>query len=386
MLKYLIFNSLTQNGSISIAVKDQKRLNTIYSFLILQLFVCVVGSTFLFYFVLENWIFSFLSSFIFTFIYLSISLILHSGLRKSNYIKVLKKSLINNKILVGSTQIDANKTVYDSKINKSQLFYSLFLRLFFIGIFSFFIFIGLALGFSIFRYKNLDNDYRTTLVRAFTVQREQIFKKNSIQIEKSINKIIQDSLLLTSKYENAINQLHLTDNKLKANIAITDSLYYANKLEEWHGIFDTKIQNLRNSLIQVREEYSTSIDAYEKSIAYKKFPIYRITQFRHNHGILFILFLGCILFVFIYPYFIRYKMVVGNSQLDIDLENAIVNQINRDQLKTNNAINSYIQQYQIDNKYLIAEPAKSTFDHSPIDEGEQVALKNQLNIFIKNEL
>jgi hypothetical protein len=260
------------------------------------------------------------------------------------------------------------------------------LRLFFIGIFSFFIFIGLALGFSIFRYKNLDNDYRTTLVRAFTVQREQIFMKNSLLIEKSINKIVQDSLLLSSKYESTINQLHLSDNKLKANIAITDSQYYANKLEEWHGIFDTKIQNLRNSLIQVREEYSISIDTYEKSIAYKKFPIYRITQFRQNHGLLFVLFLGCILFVFIYPYFIRYKMVVGNSQLDIDLENAIVNQINREQLKTNNAINAYIHQYQINNKYLIAEPAKSIFDHSPIDEGEQVALKNQLNIFIKNEL
>ena len=386
MLKYLIFNSLTQNGSISIAVEDQKRLNTIYSFLILQLFVCVVGSTFLFYFVLENWIFSFLSSFIFTFIYLSISLILHSGLRKSNYIKVLKKSLVNNKILVGSTQIDANKTVYDTKVNKSQLFYSLFLRLFFIGIFSFFIFIGLALGFSIFRYNNLDNDYRTKLVSAFSIQREQIFKKNSILTQNSINKLVKDSLLLASKFESAVNQLHLSDNQLKVNIALADSQYYAYKLDEWHGIFDTKLQNLRNSLDQIHEEYSTSIDTYEKSIAFKKFPIYRITQFRQNHGFLFVLFLGSILFIFIYPYFIRYKMVVGNSKLDIDLENTIVNQINREQLKTNNAINAYIQQYQIDNKYLIAEPAKSIFDHLPIDDGEQVALKNQLNIFIKNEL
>lgn len=386
MLKYLIFNSLTQNGSISITVEDQKRLNSIYSFLIIQLFVCGIGATFLFYFVLENWIFSFFSSFIFTFIYLSISLILHSGLRKSSYIKVLKKSFINNKILVGSTQIDANKTVYDTKVNKSQLFYSLFLRLFFIGIFSFFIFIGLALGFSIFRYKNLDNDYRTKLVSAFSIQREQIFKKNSILTQNSINKLVKDSLLLASKFESAVNQLHLSDNQLKVNIALADSQYYAYKLDEWHGIFDTKLQNLRNSLDQIHEEYSTSIDTYEKSIAFKKFPIYRITQFRQNHGLLFVLFLVCILFIFIYPYFIRYKMVVGNSKLDIDLENTIVNQINREQLKTNNAINAYIQQYQIDNKYLIAEPAKSTFDHLPIDDGEQVALKNQLNIFIKNEL
>ena len=386
MLKYLIFNSLTQNGSISITVEDQKRLNSIYSFLIIQLFVCGIGATFLFYFVLENWIFSFFSSFIFTFIYLSISLILHSGLRKSSYIKVLKKSFINNKILVGSTQIDANKTVYDTKVNKSQLFYSLFLRLFFIGIFSFFIFIGLALGFSIFRYKNLDNDYRTKLVSAFSIQREQIFKKNSILTQNSINKLVKDSLLLASKFESAVNQLHLSDNQLKVNIALADSQYYAYKLDEWHGIFDTKLQNLRNSLDQIHEEYSTSIDTYVKSIAFKKFPIYRITQFRQNHGLLFVLFLVCILFIFIYPYFIRYKMVVGNSKLDIDLENTIVNQINREQLKTNNAINAYIQQYQIDNKYLIAEPAKSTFDHLPIDDGEQVALKNQLNIFIKNEL
>jgi hypothetical protein len=79
-------------------------------------------------------------------------------------------------------------------------------------------------------------------------------------------------------------------------------------------------------------------------------------------------------------------MVIGNSQLDIDLEHSIVNQINTEQTNTNIAINSYIEKYQIDNRYSIKEPSKSTFEHIPYDDGEQVAIKNQLDIFIKNEL
>lgn len=385
MLKYLVCKSLTQNDAISVSVENQKRIKSIYSFLVLQLLICLIGATFLFYFVLENWFFSFLASFIFTFIYLSISLILYSGLRKSSYIKIIKKSFVNNTVLIGTTNIDAHKTVYDTKVNKTQLFYSLILRLFFIGIFSFFIFIGLALGFSILRYKNLDNQYRSALIQAFTFKREQIFKRNSLRIDNSIRKIVNDSILVESKLSTAINLLHKSDNQLKMNIALADSQYYSDKLYEWHSIYDTKLQNLRNSLNQLKSDYSISIFNYEKSLAFKKFPIYRITQFRQSHFLLFLLFSGCVLIIFVYPYYIRYKMVIGNSQLDIDLEHSIVNQINTEQTNTNLAINSYIEKYQIDNKYSIKEPSKSTFEHIPYDDGEQVAIKNQLDIFIKNE-
>ena len=114
-------DSLTFGGKILPNANDISLVHRILTWLKIQLAVFVFGAIILFYFISISWVAGIIIGILFTFIYVSITLILLSGFRKSSYLKKKQKRLTNEKIMLGTTQIEVENKQYEDLPKKSKL-------------------------------------------------------------------------------------------------------------------------------------------------------------------------------------------------------------------------------------------------------------------------
>ncbi len=130
-------------------------------------------------------------------------------------------------------------------------------------------------------------------------------------------------------------------------------------------------------------EYNLGLEKLKLSIQHSKYGIYRIQHFLKKHLFLAVLMIGCLIFLFIYPFYLRYRMVLTESDLDIKLEAKTVDFIKAEYEKSNTEIKKILASYKYSSS--IVERIDPFIPTANL-KSEKVALKNQLDTFLTNEI
>jgi hypothetical protein len=386
LLRYFIIDSLTFAGSITPNSDDQQRITKIYLLLILQFALYYIGSILLFYFIIESWILSAFAAVLFTFIYFSISMVLLSGFRLSNYLQKGLKKNTNKTVLISCSAIDVSEVTYDFTKDKNKLISAVLLRVFFIIVFGFFIFIGLVLGISLYTKPNLDEEHRIEILNNYKIKNGKVTQIKVDLLSNKLELMNAKRRVLEINYKEAIENVKLAKDETHRMIFATDTAHYHKALIDWDFIHQNDLNTIPQSIHDLQADYDTGYKKLDFTTAHKKFGIYRIKEFRNNNAFWFWLFFLISASLFILPYYFRFKMVLTNTPLDLALEEKIISKIKKDYRSFHHELNSFHKKYGVE---FIEEPIlyeEAPFHKKNKDDGEIVALKNQMNTFLNNEL
>lgn len=383
LLRYLVVDSLTFGGKILPSVSDLAVVEKILLWLKIQFAVFALGSVILFYFISFSWIAGIITGALFTFVYISITLILLSGFRKSSYLKKEKKVLSNTQLVVGTTKLEVENVTYESVPEKSQLIPSLILRTIYIVVFAFTVFCGLTLGLSLLFYPDLEEMHGQEIVQNYEKSYPALYGSQIKSLSNQLNKLQSDRSAIVKKQQDVTLEVEQAEDEFHKSFLQVDLTILNKKLLDWDLLHHQELLNLPAKIKALDEEYNTGLDKLRLSIQYNKYGIYRIQHFLKKLMIIAILLIGGLIFLFIYPFYLRYKMVLSESDLDIKLENNTVDFIKKEYVNSNNEIKKLMDgynysDYKVDNcdPFMPAAKLKS----------EKVALKNQLDTFLTNEL
>ncbi len=383
LLRYLVIDSLTFGGKILPSVNDLSIVEKILLWLKIQFAVFALGAVILFYFISFSWIAGIITGALFTFVYISITLILLSGFRKSSYLKKDKKVLANTQIVIGKTKLEVEDVSYESVPENSNLIPSIILRVIYIVVFAFTIFCGLTLGLSMLFYPDLEETHGKEIVQHYEKSYPALYGNqiNSLRnkltkLESERQAIVQKQLDVTTEIQQAQDEFHKSF--LQVDLTILDK-----QLLDWDLLHHQEQLNLPVKIKSLDDEYNDGLEKLQLSIQFSKYGIYRIQHFLKKLLFLAIFLVGGLIFLFIYPFYIRYKMVLAESDLDIKLENRTIDLIKQEYVNSNKEIKRLMDEYGYQDY-----PGDSTdpFMPSSILKSEKIALKNQLDTFLKNEL
>lgn len=383
LLRYLVVDSLTFGGKILPSVSDLAVVEKILLWLKIQFAVFALGSVILFYFISFSWIAGIITGALFTFVYISITLILLSGFRKSSYLKKEKKVLSNTQLVVGTTKLEVENVTYESVPEKSQLIPSLILRTIYIVVFAFTVFCGLTLGLSLLFYPDLEEMHGQEIVQNYEKSYPALYGNQIKSLSNQLNKLQSDRSAIVKKQQDVTLEVEQAEDEFHKSFLQVDLTILNKKLLDWDLLHHQELLNLPAKIKALDEEYNTGLDKLRLSIQYNKYGIYRIQHFLKKLMIIAILLIGGLIFLFIYPFYLRYKMVLSESDLDIKLENNTVDFIKKEYVNSNNEIKKLMDgynysDYKVDNSDPFMPAAKL--------KSEKVALKNQLDTFLTNEL
>lgn len=383
LLRYLVVDSLTFGGKILPSVSDLAIVEKILSWLKIQFAVFAMGSVILFYFISFSWIAGIITGALFTFVYISITLILLSGFRNSSYLKKEKKVLANAQLLLGTTKLEVEDVSYDSVPEKSQLIPSLILRFIYIVVFAFTVFCGLTLGLSMLFYPNLEEMHGQEIVHNYEKSYPSLFGNQIKSLSNQLNKLQSDRSAIVKKQQDVTLAVEQAEDEFHKSFLQVDLTILNKQLLDWDLLHNQELIYLPTKIKALDDEFNTGLDKLRLSIQNNKYGIYRIQHFCKKLLIIAMLLIVGLIFLFIYPFYLRYKMVLSESDLDIKLENNTVDFIRKEYVNVNNEIKKLMDEYNysdfnVDNSdpFLPAAKLKS----------EKVALKNQLDTFLTNEL
>ena len=383
LLRYLVVDSLTFGGKILPSVSDLAVVEKILLWLKIQFAVFALGSVILFYFISFSWIAGIITGALFTFVYISITLILLSGFRKSSYLKKEKKIVANTQLVVGKTKLEVEDVTYESVPEKSQLIPSLILRFIYIFVFAFTVFCGLTLGLSMLFYPDLEEMHGQEIVHNYEKSYPALYGNQIKSLSNQLNKLQSDRSAIVKKQQEVNLEVEQAEDEFHKSFLQVDLTILNKKLLDWDLLHHQELINLPAKIRALDEEYNTGLDKLRLSIQYNKYGIYRIQHFFKKLMIIAILLIGGLIFLFIYPFYLRYKMVLSESDLDIKLENDTVDFIKKEYVNANNEIKKLMDGYNYsDYKVDSSDP----FMPAAKLKSEKVALKNQLDTFLTNEL
>lgn len=383
LLRYLVFDSLTFGGKILPSVSDLAVVEKILLWLKIQFAVFALGSVILFYFISFSWIAGIITGALFTFVYISITLILLSGFRKSSYLKKEKKVVANTQLVVGTTKLEVEDVTYESVPEKSQLIPSLILRFIYIVVFAFTVFCGLTLGLSMLFYPDLEEMHGQEIVHNYEKSYPALYGNQIKSLSNQLKKLQSDRSAIVKKQQEVTLEVEQAEDEFHKSFLQVDLTILNKKLLDWDLLHHQELINLPAKIKALDEEYNAGLDKLRLSIQYNKYGIYRIQHFLKKLMIIAILLIGGLTFLFIYPFYLRYKMVLSESDLDIKLENDTVDFIKKEYVNANNEIKKLMDGYNYsDYKVNSSDP------FMPVAKlkSEKVALKNQLDTFLTNEL
>jgi hypothetical protein len=386
LLRYFIINSLTYDGAISPNAGDLKRIKNIYLLSSLQLVSFYFGSILLLYFIVENWIESAIIAILLSFIYSSIAMVLFSGLRLSNYILKKQKNNTYKSVVIGSSIIEANEISYDDKNNNKEFLTAVIIRTLFIISFGFFTFIGVVLGISLYTKPNLDETHSSEIVQDY-------IKKNKNETQYKINLLSEKReqynakrTKLETNYKAVSDSVKYAKDETHRMIFANDTAYFHKALSDWDFIHQNEINTIPIAIQDLQADYDNGYKKIEFITAHKKFGIYRINDFSKNNAFSFWSLFIAIATLFILPYYIRFKMILTNSPLDIALEEEIVAKIKKDYRLNQEEMQSEHLKYGIDETKNEIIYEKAPFTKIKNDDGKIIALKNEMNKFLNNEI
>jgi len=386
IFRYFIVDSLTNGGQIVPTGEDAKRINLIYTIMVLQLLICYVGSVLLFYFVIQNWFWSALMAVLFTFVYYSISLVLFSGLRMSSYLTKTLKKHTQKSVIIGKSDLEVSEVSYEQTKSKKGLISALILRLFFIVVFGFFIFSGLVLGISLYSKPNLDEKRSLQIVHNFEITNGAVMKSKSKFLALKLSTLISKRAELEKKYLAAVNEIKLAKDETHKILFTHDTAYFNNAISDWDFLHQHELYEIPLMLKKLQTNFEKDVTKLKFITEHKKFGVYRINEFKQNNGFTFFSLFFTISLLFIAPYGLRFNMIRKKSNLDIALEEKIVDSIKSDYRNHLQEILHYYKKFGAGNIAL-----DTIYDEVPIkkkkyDDGQVVAVKKQMNIFLNHQL
>jgi len=383
LLRYLVVDSLTFGGKILPSVSDLAVVEKILLWLKIQFAVFALGSVILFYFISFSWIAGIITGALFTFVYISITLILLSGFRKSSYLKKEKKVLANTQLVLGTTKLEVEDVSYESVPEKSQLIPSLILRFIYIVVFAFTVFCGLTLGLSMLFYPDLEEMHGQEIVHNYEKSYPALYGNQIKSLSNQLSKLQSDRSAIVKKQQDVTLEVEQAQDAFHKSFLQVDLTILNKKLLDWDLLHHQELINLPAKIKALDDEYNSGLDKLRLTIQYNKYGIYRIQHFLKKLMIIAILLICGLIFLFIYPFYLRYKMVLSESDLDIKLEINTVDFIKKEYVNASNEIKKLMDEYNYsDYKVDSADPFMPTAKLK----SEKVALKNQLDTFLKNEL
>jgi hypothetical protein len=379
-------DSLTFGGKILPNADDISVVDRILIWIKIQLFVFVLGAIILFYFISFSWVAGILTGLLFAFIYVSITLILLSGFRKSSYFKNKQKRLFNEKIIVGTTQIEVENKHYDDLPGKSQLIASVILRAIYIIAFAFSIFCGLALGVSMLFYPKLEEMHGSEIIQNYEKSYPQLYGKQIDAYKNQILKLKFERATIVSKLGEIQAEINQANDTFHKDFFLVDKTILTKQLLDWELLHQQELSNLPIKIDDLDAEYQKGLTKLALSIKHSKFGIYRIQHLLNHQAFISFILISCLIFLFIYPFYLRYKMVLSESDLDIKLELATVDFIKFEYEKSTKEIYQILKGFNYPHLERLKITGESPFKDGALLKSEKVALKNQMDTFLKNEL
>lgn len=383
LLRYLVVDSLTFGGKILPSVNDLAKLEKILLWLKIQFAVFALGAIILFYFISFSWVAGVITGALFTFVYISITLILLSGFRMSSYLKKEKKVLANKQIVIGQTKLEVEDVSYESVPENSQLIPSIMLRIIYIVVFSFTIFCGLTLGLSMLFYPNLEEQHGQEIIHNYEKAYPKLYGNQIKSLSNQLTKLQAERSTIELKKKNVEGEIAQAADEFHKRFLLVDLGLAEKQILDWDLMHHQELINIPAKIRALKNEYETGLEKLKLSIQYSKYGIYRIEQFVNKLSFLSILMIGALIFLFIYPFYLRYRMVLSESDLDIKLESRTVDFIKTEYANSNQEIKKLMDSYVY--AYSVLE---NTDPFLPVAKlkSEKVALKNQLDTFLTNEL
>ncbi len=379
-------DSLTFGGKILPNVNDISLVHRILTWLKIQLAVFVFGAIILFYFISISWVAGIIIGILFTFIYVSITLILLSGFRKSSYLKKKQKRLTNEKIMIGTTQVEVENKQYEDLPEKSKLIVSIILRLIYIISFAFCIFCGLALGISVLFHPNLDEMHRNEILQNYEKSYPKFYGRQIDAYKLKITKLKSDRATIETKLSQVQFEIDQATDTFHKDFFLMDKNILTKQLLDWDLLHHKELANLPIKIDALNSEYQSGLSKLALSTKYSKFGIYRIQHLVNNHAVGAIFLISCLIFLFIFPFYLRYKMVLSASDLDNKLELATVDLIKAEYEKSTNEINQILKGFKNSKTEGLDMAGEGPFKDGASMKSEKVAFKNQMDTFLKNEL
>ncbi len=383
LLRYLVVDSLTFGGKILPSVNDLAKVEKILLWLKIQFAVFTIGAVILFYFISFSWVAGVITGALFTFVYISITLILLSGFRMSSYLKKEKKVLANKQIIIGKTKLEVEDVTYESVPEKSQLIPSIILRVIYIVVFAFTIFCGLTLGLSMLFYPDLEEQHGQEIVQNYEKAYPSLYGNQIKSLSNQLAKLQAERSSIELKQKNVEAEIAAAADDFHKSFLLVDLSLVKKQLLDWDLMHHQELINLPAKISALEKEYTTGLDKLKLSIQYSKYGIYRIQHFLHKLWFLAILMIGGLIYLFIYPFYLRYRMVLSESDLDIKLEGKTVDFIKAEYANSNQEIKKLMAEYKYDANVV---ESGDPFMPAAKFKSEKVALKNQLDTFLTNEL
>jgi len=386
LLRYFLVDSLTNGGQIVPTAEDARRINLIYATMVLQLSVCYLGSALLFYFIIQNWFWSAMLAVLFTFVYYSISLVLFSGLRMSSYLTKTSQKHTQKSVIIGKSNLEVNEVSYEQTKSKKGLISALILRLFFIVVFGFFIFSGLVLGISLYNKPSLDVERGLQIIHNFETKNGAVIKSKSKFLALKLSTLVSKRAELEKKYLDAVNKVKLANDETHKILFTHDIDYFNNAISDWDFLHQHELYEIPLMIKKLQKNFEKDVTRLKFITEHKKFGVYRINEFKQNNGFAFFSLFFAISLLFILPFGFRFNMIRKKSNLDIALEEKIVNSIKNDYRNHHQEMLYYYKKFGAGNIAL-----DTIYDEAPIkkkkyDDGQIVAVKNQMNVFLNHQL
>ena len=276
--------------------------------------------------------------------------------------------------------------VYDYSKNKNELIPAVILRAFFIVVFGFFIFIGLILGISLYTKPNLDEIHSAEIIQDYKTKNEKATQQKIHFLNKKLIQYNDRRVVIAKSYQASIDSIKFAKDEIHRIIFANDTAYFHKALLDFDFIHQNEIQSIPNLITKLQLELDNGLKKIVLVTENKKFGIYRINEFRNNSAFAFWFLFIVVAALFLLPYCIRFKMILTNSNLDIVLEEKIISKIKKEYRLNQEELKSYHLKYGIkeSNNNIIFEEAP--FVKIKNDDGEIIALKNQMNIFLNNEI
>jgi hypothetical protein len=229
--------------------------------------------------------------------------------------------------------------------------------------------------------------HSTEIVQEYKLKNEKKTLQKINVLSKKLNQYKEKRIALENNYNASIDSVKFAKDETHRLIFSNDTAYYHKALLDFDFIYQNEMDKLPHSISNLQQEFATGLKKIVLTTGHKKFGIYRINEFRKNNTLMFWVLLIVVASLFLMPYYIRFKMILRKSSLDIALEEKIISKIKKEYRLNQEELHNYFTKFGVpesENEMVYYEDAP--FIKSNNDNGELIALKNQMNIFLNNEI
>jgi hypothetical protein len=205
-------------------------------------------------------------------------------------------------------------------------------------------------------------------------------------LKKKLTELINKRTSLNNSYLANVDSVRIAKDEIHRMVYTNHMNYFQKAIADFDQLYQIEIQLLPSKIAMIEHELANGIERITLVTQNRKFALFRINEFRKNNTFLFLIALLVVASLFLLPYVIRFKMIFTNSTLDKALEQKIISKIKRDFRNFEDELNVYHKKYEV----VFSTPKIIFEDESLVkkthDNGEIVAVKNQLNKFLNNEV